>query len=66
MHPFKDYSFSWWQLGLLKFSMIAAGVLITVYFPGWFLTDMAVILLWIIFVVPIIYLAIVGLKQIKE
>jgi len=66
MHPFKDYSFSWWQLGLLKISMIAAGILIGVYLTDWFSKNSVVILLWILFILPVIYLAVVGFKQIKE
>lgn len=66
MHPFKDYSFAWWQLGLLKISMIAVGILLGVYLANWFSANSVVILLWIIFILPVIYLAVVGLKQIRE
>ena len=66
MYPFKNYSFSWWQLGLLKIYMIAAGVLIGVYFTDLFSKNLAIVFLRVIFILPVIYLTLISLKQIKE
>ena len=59
---FKDFTFAWWQLGLLKLSMVALGLGVgstwPAVFAGW--RD----LLLILFVVPAFYMSYVWLKQI--
>jgi len=61
MTLFKDYTFAWWQLSLLKISMVALGLAVGSLWPavvsGW--RD----LLLVLFVVPAFYLSYVWLKQ---
>lgn len=33
MHLFKDYTFTWWQVGLLKTYVAAGALLLGSYFP---------------------------------
>ncbi|MFI5341278.1 MAG: hypothetical protein ACHQ7N_15750 [Candidatus Methylomirabilales bacterium] len=58
---FKDFTFAWWQLGLLKLSMLALGLAVGSTWPGvlaaW--RDLLVVL----FVGPAFYMSYVWLKQ---
>ena len=61
MRFFKSFTFAWWQLSLLKLSMVALGLAVGSTWPGvcagW--RD----LLLILFVVPAFYVSYVWLKQ---
>ena len=61
MNIFKDYKLNWWQVGLFKLSLLSLGIIIGVYFTDSFLG--LVPLLWILFLVPGIYLLYVWFKQ---
>ncbi len=63
MKPFKAYTYHWWELGLLKFSLIALGILIGSYFADFFRIATITLILWLIFALPALYLIIVSLKQ---
>ncbi len=62
MTVFKDYTFAWWQLGLLTLSMVALGLAIGSTWPGVFSGWRYSLL--ILFVVPAFYVSYVWLKQI--
>jgi hypothetical protein len=51
---FGDKTFNWWQIGLLKLSLISFGVIIGVYWFGFFIDWLLV--LWILFLAPAAYL----------
>ena len=36
MNPFRSYTLEWWQIGLLKISMIAFGIALGATWPGVF------------------------------
>jgi len=62
MTVFKDYKFTWWQVGLLKLCMISIGIIIGLYFANFF-TGL-VPLLWLTFFAPAIYLGYISvIKQ---
>jgi len=58
---FHDYTFTWWEIGLLKLSMLAAGIAIGAGWPqafaGWTTA------LWIVFAASGLYLVRASLKQ---
>ena len=62
MNPFKTFKLTWWQVSLLKVSMVSLGLAIGSSWPevftGWRN------LLWVLFVVPAFYVSYVWLKQI--
>lgn len=58
---FKDFTFAWWQLSLLKLSMVALGLAIGSTWPEVFVRWRDVLL--VLFVVPAFYLTYVWLKQ---
>lgn len=58
---FKDFTFAWWQLSLLKLSMLALGLAVGSTWPGVFATWRN--LLVILFVGPAFYVSYVWLKQ---
>jgi hypothetical protein len=62
MTVFKDYTFAWWQLGLLTLSMVALGLAIGSTWPGVFASWRDSLLL--LFVVLAFYVSYVWLKQI--
>ena len=61
MKIFKNFTLKWWQLGLLKVSLIALGIILGVYFQFFFLP--VIVLITIIFIVPAIYIFGVWAKQ---
>lgn len=66
MNIFKVYSYRWWEIGLLKISLIAFGILIGSYWEEFFMEESVIPLLWVLFIIPAVYLVIVSLKQIKK
>ena len=58
---FKDFTFAWWQLSLLKLSMAALGLAVGSTWPEFFQRWRD--LLFILFVVPAFYMSYVWLKQ---
>lgn len=63
MKLFKDYTFRWWEFGLFKVCLIALGILIGSSWPHIFCTAKKTIVLWVLFVLPAVYLTAVALKQ---
>ncbi len=57
MNPFKSYTLKW-QVGLLKVSMLALGLVVGATWPEAFATW--IVLLWILFAIPAAYLIFVG------
>ena len=66
MNVFRDYTFHWWQFGLLKVCMIAFGVLLGVYGAEYFQSPTVRLGLLILFVVPAVYLMSITLKRSGE
>ena len=60
MNPFQSYTLEWWQIGLLKISMIAFGIAVGATWPGVFGGWLT--LLWLVFVAGAVYMTFVGLK----
>jgi hypothetical protein len=58
---FKSFTFAWWQLGLLKLSLLSLGIVVGATWSGVFMgwRDLLVVL----FVAPAFYLSYVWLKQ---
>lgn len=61
MNPFRSYCFAWWQLSLLKTSMLALGLALGATWPTLFARWRA--LLWLLFLIPAIYLTIISFGQ---
>ncbi len=57
MNTFKSYTFTWWQVGLIKVSMLALGLVVGATYPEAFATW--TVLLWILFATPAAYLTFV-------
>lgn len=62
MKIFHDYTFTWWQLALLKVSLLALGILIGSLWAGLFAGVVKLFLL-VFFIIPALYLAIRLLKK---
>ncbi len=60
MNPFKSYTLTWWQVGLLKVSMLALGLVVGATYPEAFATW--TVLLWVLFAIPAAYLTFVEFK----
>jgi hypothetical protein len=65
MNFFSDFTFHWWQIGLIKISLIALGILIGSYRAGFFRNKIIAVLLWLAFLIPAVYSAFVALQQTK-
>jgi hypothetical protein len=63
MTYFKDYTFHWWEFGLLKISLLALGILAGSYWAGFFSAKNINLMLWAIFFIPAVYLVIAAFKQ---
>ena len=61
MKIFKDYTFKWWQMGMLKLALFFFGLAIGAYWSGLFLSWAAV--LFVIGLVFGVYIAFVAFKQ---
>ncbi|MFI5338252.1 MAG: hypothetical protein ACHQ7N_00240 [Candidatus Methylomirabilales bacterium] len=61
MKFFRSFTFAWWQLSLLKLSMASLGLAVGSTWPevfaGWHT------LLWVLFVIPAVYVSYVWLQQ---
>ncbi len=58
---FKSYTFAWWQLGLLKISLLALGLAVGSTWPGLFAGWRELLL--VLFVVPAFYVSYVWIEQ---
>ena len=61
---FRDYAMPWWQVSLLKVSMVAFGLAVGATWPdafeGWLLW------LWLIFLLPAAYLGCVFYAEVRS
>ena len=37
MNPFRSYTYTWWQIGILKFSLLAIGLIVGAYLSAFVL-----------------------------
>ncbi len=58
---FKSFTFTWWQVGLLKLSLLSLGVLVGSPWPGVFLGRREVLV--VLFVVPAFYITYLWFRQ---
>jgi len=61
MTLFTPITFAWWQVGLLKLSLLSLGVVVGSTWPGVFVGWRALLL--VLFVVPAFYLTYVWFRQ---
>ncbi len=61
MNIFKTWTLRWWEVGLMKLCLISFGIILAVYFYSYLAP--LLLLWWVIFVVPTIYLIFVWSKQ---
>lgn len=61
MHLFKSLTLKWWQISLLKLSLISFGIILGIYFQTFFFRW--IVFVTILFVVPGIYLVKVWWRQ---
>ena len=64
MHIFHDYIMTWWQAGLLKLLLLAAGIIIGAAWPTFFKTKVTWRILWAVVIVLFIYLVLAFWPQI--
>ena len=64
MYPFQSYTLEWWQIGLLKISMIAFGIALGATWPGVFAGWLAP--LWLVFIAGAVYMKYVGFKILRD
>ncbi len=60
MNPFKSYTLTWWQVSLLKLSMLSLSLVVGATWPEAFVTW--TVLLWILFAIPAAYLTFVEFR----
>lgn len=65
MGLFREYKMHWWQVGILKITLLVAGILIGAHWPSVFETTVWLTILWIVFVLGVTYL-LVTLQQQKK
>jgi hypothetical protein len=58
---FRSYTFAWWQLALLKISVLALGLAVGSSWPDFFAGWRGLLL--VLFVVPAFYVTYVGIEQ---
>jgi hypothetical protein len=58
---FKSFAFAWWQLGLLKLSLLSLGVVVGSTWPGVFVGWRETLL--VLFVAPAFFVSYLWLKQ---
>jgi hypothetical protein len=58
---FRSYTFTWWQLGLLKISLLALGLAVGSTWPGLFAGWRGLLL--VLFVAPAFYVSYVWIEQ---
>jgi hypothetical protein len=61
MKIFHPITFAWWQMGLLKLSMVCLGIILGVYFSAFFLRW--IVLVTLLFALPAVYLLSVWWRQ---
>ena len=61
MQLFKSVTLTWWQVGLLKLSLLSLGVILGATWPGVFVNWREVLL--VLFVVPAFYVTYVWFQQ---
>jgi len=66
MKIFKDFTFHWWQLSLLKISILALGILAGSYWHEYFHNGGMITLLWAVFILPAVYLSVLTIQKMKS
>lgn len=61
MNLFKNYTFTWWQIGIFKLALLSIGVLIGTYWNEIFQPHLTALL--VIAVVTTVYVISISLKQ---
>ena len=54
----KDYTFTWWQIGIFKVGLLSAGVLLGIYFIPFFKKYKKV--LWVLAVLSLLYVTFIS------
>jgi hypothetical protein len=62
---FRDFTFHWWQFGVMKIALIAFGILIGSSWSGFFRNGKVRMIVWLAFIVPALYSAFVALQQVR-
>ncbi len=61
MEIFKTWIFKWWEVTLLKLSLISFGIILALYFYNYLISLMW--LWWLLFVIPALYFVLKILKK---
>lgn len=61
MNIFRTYTFTWWQIGILKLALLCFGAAIGAYWNEWFGANLTALL--VVGVVAAAYTGYVALKQ---
>ena len=64
MNLFKSYTFTWWQIGILKLALLSLGAVIGAYWYDFFGANLAAFI--IIAVIASIIIMFISLKQVKQ
>jgi len=64
MNLFKSYTFTWWQIGILKLALLSIGIVIGAYWHDFFGANLTAFI--IIAAVANIIIMFISLKQLKQ
>ena len=58
MNLFKSYTFTWWQMGILKLALLAAGATIGAYWHDFFGSNLiTLIVVWVVAGIYTLYIS---------
>ena len=63
MNLFKSYTFTWWQIGILKLALLSLGAVIRAYWYDFFRANLIAFI--IIAIIASVIIMFISLKQVK-
>lgn len=61
MNIFKSYTYTWWQIGILKLALLTIGTILGAYFADWVLENISSVAM--VAVVASVYVVLISFKQ---
>lgn len=63
MNIFKSYTYTWWQIGILKLALLTIGTILGAYFADWVLENISSVAM--VAVVASVYVVLISFKQLS-